>query len=303
MFCSTIIPTIGRSTLSRAVHSVLDQSFASDDFEIIVVNDTGEPLPEADWQHSERVRMITTNRRERSIARNTGAAVARGKYLHFLDDDDWILPGALESFWMLANTSDAPFLYGGAWLMDSTEEYLYEINLGMSGNCFAQAMAGEWIPTGAYVIESETFFLVGGFDPPISVKEDFDFCRRAALLADFASTSASVLCILRGPSWETSSDLTCATQSGLSAREKILGEPNTFARLRASANSGYWRGCAVRTYLGSVIWNLKDTSVFTAMSRMMLSTVGFALAGHHILSKEFWRGLVTPHVSTIRNPA
>jgi glycosyltransferase involved in cell wall biosynthesis len=85
MFCSTVIPTIGRPTLSRAVCSLLDQAFTADDFEVIVVNDSGRPLPEMDWQHSAQVRVIDTNRRERSVARNTGAAIAGGRYLHFLD--------------------------------------------------------------------------------------------------------------------------------------------------------------------------------------------------------------------------
>ena len=39
MFISTIIPTIGRPTLSMAIQSVLDQGLALDEFEIIVVND------------------------------------------------------------------------------------------------------------------------------------------------------------------------------------------------------------------------------------------------------------------------
>jgi hypothetical protein len=45
MFSSTVIPTIGRPTLDRAVRSVLDQGFSADDFEVIVVNDSGERLP------------------------------------------------------------------------------------------------------------------------------------------------------------------------------------------------------------------------------------------------------------------
>ena len=88
MFCSTIIPTINRPSLSRAVQSVLDQDFAEEAHEVIVVNDSGEPLPEMAWQHSKCVRVIDTNRRERSVARNTGAAIARGEFFHFLDDDD-----------------------------------------------------------------------------------------------------------------------------------------------------------------------------------------------------------------------
>ena len=102
MFCSVIIPTIGRQTVTRAIYSVLEQEFTADNFEVIVVNDSGQILPDAPWQHFEQVRLINTNRRERSVARNAGAAIAKGKYLCFLDDDDWLLPRALEQFWALA---------------------------------------------------------------------------------------------------------------------------------------------------------------------------------------------------------
>jgi glycosyltransferase involved in cell wall biosynthesis len=98
MFCSTIIPTINRPTLTRAVMSVLNQDFYAEEFEVIVVNDSGKPLPGMEWMNSDRVRLINTNCRERSIARNTGAAIAKGRYFHFLDDDDMFLPGALRAF-------------------------------------------------------------------------------------------------------------------------------------------------------------------------------------------------------------
>ena len=65
MFCSTIIPTIGRPSLSRTVESVLNQAFSEDSFEVIVVNDSGEKLDSHDWEHSERVQIIQTSRRER----------------------------------------------------------------------------------------------------------------------------------------------------------------------------------------------------------------------------------------------
>ena len=107
MFCSTVIPTIGRPTLARSVDSVLGQSFTANNFEVILINDSGQPLPPAGWQRSERVRIINTNRHNRSVARNTGAAIARGRYLHFLDDDDWMLPDAFESLWELASASQA----------------------------------------------------------------------------------------------------------------------------------------------------------------------------------------------------
>src|SRR3970040_2395364 len=107
MFCSAIIPTVGRSTLTRAVESVLTQSLPASAFEAIVVNDSGVPLPEADWQKSGRVQVVTTNRRERSVARNTGAAAANGRYLHFLDDDDWLFPNAYRYLFELSQASHA----------------------------------------------------------------------------------------------------------------------------------------------------------------------------------------------------
>lgn len=55
-----------------------------------MVNDSGRSLPYMDWQNSPHVQIIEANQHERSVARNTGAAIARGIYLHFLDDDDWM---------------------------------------------------------------------------------------------------------------------------------------------------------------------------------------------------------------------
>src|SRR4249920_508838 len=114
MFCSTVIPTIGRPTLSRAVRSVLDQSLPGDDFQIIVVNDSGQPLPEQSWQVCPNVRIFETQQRRQTVARNVAAAVAEGSYLHFLDDDDWMLPGAFEEFRSLAlRGPNASWLYCG----------------------------------------------------------------------------------------------------------------------------------------------------------------------------------------------
>lgn len=297
MLCSTVIPTIGRPELSRAVHSVLDQAFAADDFEIIVVNDSGQPLPQADWQQSERVQVIRTSRRERSVARNTGAAIASGRYLHFLDDDDWLLPGALENFCELARRAgDAAWLYGGAQLVDRAGEPLIQLHHRMSGNCFIQVMAGEWIPSQASLIRTEAFFAVGGFNPLISVTEDIDLCRRIALGGTIAGTPKTVACIEMGEEG-SSTDYARAAEYSRWAREKILSEPRAFARMRASATAGFWHGRIVRAYLTSAVWNLQHRNVFTAASRTTSGLAGFALAGRHILSQSFWRAVTRRYES------
>jgi glycosyltransferase involved in cell wall biosynthesis len=297
MFCSTIIPTINRSTLSRAVSSVLDQSFTADDFEVIVVNDSGQPLLEADWQKSERVRVINTQRRERSVARNTGAAVARGRYLHFLDDDDWILPGALESFWTLAQQAgDAAWLYGSSQLVDREGNPLIQLHHNLNGNCFIQVMAGEWIPLQASLIEAKAFFAVGGFNPLISGPEDIDLCRRIVLHTNVANIPTIVACIGMGTEKSTTNQAH-ARLYGRWAREKILSEPGVFTRMRTSANNSYWYGRIVRAYLTSTVWNLQYKCIFTAASRVVFDLMSFILAGRRLFSPSFWRAIITSYES------
>jgi len=93
---SVIIPTYHRQDLLvRAVDSVLSQQVEAT-IEVIVVNDAGEALQPAAWMDDQRVRVATTFRTERAAARNTGAALSRGQWLYFLDDDDFA-PGTSRS--------------------------------------------------------------------------------------------------------------------------------------------------------------------------------------------------------------
>lgn len=299
VFCSTIIPTIGRPTLSRAVESVLNQQFSAGEFEIIVVNDSGKPLPEAEWQKSEKVKTIHTNRRERCVARNAGAAMAKGRYLHFLDDDDWLLPGALESFWQLApQATDAAWLYGSSQLVDRQGKPLIQLQHNMNGNRFVQVMAGEWIPLQSSLIKAEAFFAIGGFHPLIPGIEDIDLGRRIALRGDVFYTSQVVACIAMGQE-NSATNQSRAQQYSRWAREEILNEPGAFTRMRASADHSYWYGRIVRAYLTSAIWNLRRKNIFTAMSRVSFGLAGFGLAGWHIFSKSFWKAVTSQHQSGV----
>jgi hypothetical protein len=76
-----------------------------------------------------------------------------------LDDDDWLLPGALNTFCELASQkNESVWLYGGIRIVDESGETLAEMNSGLQGNCFAQIMGGAWAPIQASLIRTETFF-------------------------------------------------------------------------------------------------------------------------------------------------
>lgn len=296
MLCSVILPTIGRSTLSRAVESVLAQGLPASALEVIVVNDSGVPLPEADWQKSEQVQVITTNRRERSIARNTGAAIAKGQYLHFLDDDDWLAPNAYQHLRELSQASDAKWLYGMSQLVDREDHPLIQLRHGLQGNCFVQAMAGEWIPLQASWIERKTFMRIGGFNPLLTGPEDIDLLRRVLLEEEIAETPNIVAHITMGGEGSTT-DYDRHPQASRWARENILDLSNVFQRMRSSAVNAFWRGRMLRIYLTSLVWNVQHRRLFTAASRMFHALASILLAGPHLTTKGFWQAVSQPYAS------
>ena len=296
IFFSYIIPTIGRTSLDIAVRSVLTQECTHADFEVVVVNDSGVPLRKADWHTEPRVRIINTNKCERSFARNTGASIARGKYLAFLDDDDWILPGALENFWDLASKHpEAAWLYGGIRIVDEHSTALAEINSGLSGNCFAQIMGGAWAPIQASLIQARAFFDIGGFNPFINGTEDEDLCRRTAFHGEFANTSHVVACLFRGQTWNTSTNYRRAPEDTRFSRDRILAEQKALQRFLASIDSSFWSGRILRVYLSTASWNLRRGNYGTTLSRGLYSLAIFGLSVKHIFTQNYWTGFRAHH--------
>lgn len=296
MFCSAIIPTVGRSTLTRTIESILQQNIHGEDFEILVINDSAIPLSDVDWQKSGRVQIINTNRRERSVARNTGAAIAKGKYLHFLDDDDWLAPGAYQHFWKLSKSSDAKWLYGITQLVDRQNNPTIQLKHSLNGNCFVQVMAGEWIPLQASLIERKTFMRIGGFNPLLTGPEDIDILRRILLKEEIAETPNLIAYVIMGGEGSTT-DYVQHPQASRWAREIILNAPETYTRMRSSARTPFWSGRMSRIYLTSFVWNLRQMNLFTAASRVLFSLASLSTSGAGAFSKDFWQAVLQPYAS------
>ena len=221
MFCSAIIPTIGRSTLSRSVYSVLNQEFGQDEFEIIVVNDTGQPLPEMEWQRSPRNRTIITQKRERSVARNAGAAIARGEYLYFLDDDDIMLPGAMQEFWELSRKTDAQWLFGSYQTVDNDGGLVAEFHPDIAGNISAWLAVGEAIPLQTSLFHIDAFYGGGEFDVYYTAAQDRDLERRISMCYQVANTQ-KLLSQIRVGQEKSSTNWSKVREFDRQSREKAL---------------------------------------------------------------------------------
>ena len=80
--------------LERCIASITQLEMATDDYEIIVVDD-GSPdncgkICDEYAQKDKRVRVIHKGNGGVSSARNLGIDEAKGEYISFVDPDDWI---------------------------------------------------------------------------------------------------------------------------------------------------------------------------------------------------------------------
>lgn len=96
---SIIVPVYqAEATLNRCVGSVLRQNYT--DFELILADDGSTDgsgaICDAYAAADHRVRVLHKANSGVSDTRNQAMAMARGRYLQFLDADDWIAPHATE---------------------------------------------------------------------------------------------------------------------------------------------------------------------------------------------------------------
>jgi glycosyltransferase involved in cell wall biosynthesis len=285
---SLIIPTIGRATLLRTVESLLSQEPAGVRCEVIVVNDSGRALPPADWLHSPHVVVVKTCHSERSLARDVGIGVARGRYVMLVDDDDYLLPGAVAALYARAAATGCPRVYGAYRLLNEAGEVIDEIHPHVRGDALALFLAGESIPLGCTLFERSMVLKSGAFSPAYSTLEDYDFLIRFALLAPLDFTDSIILC-QRISSTDSSTDWSTAEANNRRMREAHIGLPEMFRRvLESSRPDPFARGRVTRTYLSSFMWNVKHDRPFTGAGRL---AAAMRLAAPSVVSPSFWRGL------------
>ncbi|MBB0242838.1 glycosyltransferase [Streptomyces alkaliphilus] len=104
--------------LTRSVQSVLDQTIGSDRIELIAVNDgstddTGDELDRFAKAHPSTVRVIhQENSGGPAKPRNVGLSLATGRYVFFLDADDYLGPEALDRMVTMADENNTDVVLG-----------------------------------------------------------------------------------------------------------------------------------------------------------------------------------------------
>lgn len=97
---SIIVPVYNVSKyLAKCLDSLLCQDLKSEEYEIIVVNDgstdnSGEIAKQYEDKNS-NIKVVRQENQGLSGARNTGIELAQGKYIQFVDSDDYLEPNVL----------------------------------------------------------------------------------------------------------------------------------------------------------------------------------------------------------------
>lgn len=114
---SIIIPVYNvENYISKCIHSVIRQAHCN--MEVILVDDCGRPesinIAEQILSKSSITWRIIHHEYNRGLAaaRNSGVAAASGKYIFFLDSDDYLAENCLESLLNKAEESQAEIIFG-----------------------------------------------------------------------------------------------------------------------------------------------------------------------------------------------
>jgi glycosyltransferase involved in cell wall biosynthesis len=212
---SVVIPTFRRpALLKEAIASALAQERVF--VEVIVVDDSPEGSARATVEACADSRIIYLRHDPPSggrpaLVRNTGWPYARGRFIHFLDDDDRVADGfykcavdAFEAHPTLGAIVGRIEPFGGPDIEAMRHELTFFSNAGRRARLAARIRSRLWMVASllfretlfvnsACMVRRECVAAVNGYDPEISLNEDVDFICRAIRTFGFAFLDRIVL--------------------------------------------------------------------------------------------------------------
>jgi protein O-GlcNAc transferase len=205
-FWSVIVPIFERQQfLAQCLGSILDQDPGPADLEICVVDDAS-PSPLADYVRElgrGRVEYVR-NSTNLGLYPSTNRAIqkTRGRWLHVLHDDDWVLPGFYAT--MRRGLESAPATVGvglcmyANWIVQENAWWSpqpFADRPGVLGRDFVVRLAQACpLNLPAVVYHRETFDRVGLFRDDLPCTADWEWYVRSALQVDWHYQPETLAC-------------------------------------------------------------------------------------------------------------
>ncbi len=181
---SIICRTIGRSELEQALNSVIAQTYQQ--IELVLVNATARDLSRFSslCDALNVVHVAPDESLTRSQSANAGLEAATGKYLMFLDDDDWIGEEHVQNLVnFIASQSKVKAAYSSVQKTDSAGNNIPTV--------FARdydpitLMRDNYIPIHAVLFDRTLLDANCRFDENLDIYEDWDFWLQLSQHTDF----------------------------------------------------------------------------------------------------------------------
>jgi cellulose synthase/poly-beta-1,6-N-acetylglucosamine synthase-like glycosyltransferase len=175
--CTVVLNTYNRaSVLPRALSSVLAQTLTS--FEVIVVDDgsTDDTASVIGGFSDQRIRYVHQANAGLSLARNRGAAEAKGRFVTFLDDDDRVEPTWLERFAGAFGDDACGIACCGLTMLDVDGQRI--------DSMLPADMGGAWdhveglFFSGSFAVDRQLLLDVGGYAPEMTCSHQTELSLR-----------------------------------------------------------------------------------------------------------------------------
>lgn len=177
---SVVVPVYNTGEpLRRCINSILNQTYSP--IEIILVDDGSTDKATIDIcdeyaLNNPSVRLVRQANGGPSKARNTGINSASGKYIVFVDSDDYIDPDGYQNLYENAIKYDAKLVLGTMCISGSKQLYgLHGLTEGINGKkaVLSRFLQGYWHSTCTNLYERE---LIGDLRFPLNeINEDYIF--------------------------------------------------------------------------------------------------------------------------------
>jgi len=181
---SIIIRSSRRPTLSDALDSIALQTYPK--IEVVLVNAKGTTHSDVgEWCGNFPIRLIDSHEPlPRSRAANVGLKAAQGKYLIFLDDDDWLTTDHINNLVQAIETHPhIKVVYSSAACVDENNNPLPN-KFGQPFDA-TRLLAGNYIPIHTALFSRELVNIGCLIDESLDVYEDWDFWIQASTFTNF----------------------------------------------------------------------------------------------------------------------
>lgn len=191
---SVIIPCYNAERwIEKAIQSCIEQKYL---YEIIIVDDASTDnsysiIENIVKQHPKKIKLYKNPNKGGNNARNFGFAQASGKYIQWLDADDYLLPGKFEvQVDFLEKNKDTQIVFSD-WRLDiySQNGQLIHQNLHIkkhSNDFIGELLINNWNPSNSYLLTFDLaiqLYEIQAWNPETKVGQDREYFTLAAIYA------------------------------------------------------------------------------------------------------------------------